>query len=83
MLLDLVPVSLQQASLFAMEGPEPKRAAKLMGLLDRINREFGRKEIRYASEAVGDGWRRRQGLKSPGYATRWGEFPVARAGWPS
>jgi DNA polymerase V len=79
LLLDLVPAGFAQGSLFAATSGDPSRSARLMETLDRINREFGRGTLRYASEAVSDSWRMRTRLKSPAYTTCWDELPSVKA----
>jgi DNA polymerase V len=79
LLLDLVPAGFAQGSLFAATSGDPSRSARLMEALDRINREFGRGTLRYASEAVSDSWRMRARLKSPAYTTCWDELPSVKA----
>jgi DNA polymerase V len=78
LLLDLVPAGFAQGSLFAATSGDLARSVRLMKALDRINREFGRGTLRYASEAISDSWRMRARLKSPAYTTRWEELPTAK-----
>jgi DNA polymerase V len=80
MLLDLVPAGMEQASLFALDARDPERSGRLMEVLDRINRTFGRQTLRFGSEALSDAWRMRARLKSPAYTTRWDELARVRAG---
>jgi DNA polymerase V len=83
LLLDLVPTGFAQGSLFAAIPGDPARSVRLMKALDRINREFGRGTLRYASEAISDSWRMRARLKSPAYTTRWKDLPTVKAGLSS
>jgi DNA polymerase V len=80
LLLDLVPAGFKQDLSFTAIPGDPLRSARLMEALDRINREFGRGTLRYASEALSDQWRMRARLKSPAYTTCWQELPAVKAG---
>ncbi|MBC8423842.1 translesion error-prone DNA polymerase V subunit UmuC [bacterium] len=81
MLLDIVPESHDQGSLFA--SPRAARAARgrtrrLMDVLDHLNRDLGRGTVRYAAEGLRKAWRMKQEHRSPAYTTRWDQLPVAR-----
>jgi DNA polymerase V len=78
LLPDLIPSSMEQMTLFSCAGGE-ERAERLMEAVDRINRLYGRRAVRYASEGLGERWRMRQQMKSPAYTTRWSELPVVLA----
>ena len=48
---------------------------RLMELLDRINRRFGRDSLVFGSEGLNGKWTMRQNLLSPNYTSRWAELP--------
>lgn len=75
MLSELQPKSVMQADLFAT--PLASGNAKLMGVLDAVNRKMGKRSLRLASDGVAQAWQMRSGNKSPSYTTRWNELPVA------
>jgi DNA polymerase V len=79
MLLDLVPVGMEQISLFTPEAADPIRSSRLMQALDQINRRHGRQSIRFAGEGLSNRWLMRTRLKSPNYTTRWEELPTVGA----
>jgi DNA polymerase V len=78
LLMDLVPATLAQATLFQTAVEDSARAAHRMEVLDRINQRYGRETLRYASAALSDQWRMRAQLKSPAYTTRWAELPIIK-----
>lgn len=77
MLSELQPKSVLQADLFA--APVTSGNAKLMGVLDAINRKMGKRSLRLASDGISQAWQMRSGNKSPAYTTRWDELPNAYA----
>jgi DNA polymerase V len=79
MLLDLLPATREQRTLFAPAAGDPARAARRMAALDHINQKYGRETLRYACEAVSDRGRMRARLKSPAWTTCWQELPVIKA----
>lgn len=74
LLPDLLPVGVEQASLFADKKENSGRSERLMETVDKINRIHGRQTIRYAGEALSDRWKMRQQFKSPSFTTHWGEL---------
>lgn len=80
MLLDIVPESHDQGTLFAApaDGAARDRSNILMGVLDRLNRDLGRGTVAYAAEGLRKAWRMKQEHRSPAYTTRWDELPVVR-----
>ena len=70
-LLEIVPRSSQQFSLFVPVKGEKARAEMLMATLDAINGRYGRGSLRLASEGVVKTWQMRRGNLSPGYTTDW------------
>lgn len=77
-LLDIRDRRFHQADLFT-----PGQSAeddRLMALLDRINRRFGRDSLVFGSEGLQGRWTMRQNLLSPGYTFRWSDLPRVRCG---
>ena len=81
MLLELQPDSIQQIVLDLEDGSFEDRG-KLMSALDGLNQRYGKGTVLMAS-AGADGhrrvWSMKQERRTPGYTTRWGDMPVARA----
>ena len=74
---ELQPATLRQGQLF---GPaDTGRRTRLMGVMDRLNREMGRDTLFLAGAGIDRSWRMRQGNRSPRYTTDWAEIPLARA----
>jgi len=77
LLSELQPATLRQGQLF---GPaDSDRRTRLMGVMDRLNRELGRDTLFLAGAGIDRSWRMRQGNRSPRYTTDWAEIPLARA----
>src|SRR5574337_288943 len=76
----LRPSFASQETLFAVPGHPAHQSECVMGVLDAINRKWGRGTLRVSVEGAGDGsgWRMRRGNLSPTYTTRWSEVPVVR-----
>lgn len=75
MLSELVPLDQCQGDLFA-QTPQTTRSARLMAAMDSINRSMGSQTVKLAAEGFRQPWKMKQGNRSPGYTTRWGELPV-------
>jgi DNA polymerase V len=67
----LVPENNYQRDLFVPHSP--KKDA-LMAFLDKTNRQFGKKVLRFAAEGVEQEWMMRSDEKSPCYTTRWSDI---------
>jgi DNA polymerase V len=78
-LLNIVPKTNQQFSLFAAEGISQSRSPTLMQTLDSINARYGRGTLRLAAEGVAKAWQMRRGNLSPRYTTEWDCIPSATA----
>lgn len=78
MLSQLRPSSLSQETLFAGPRYPAPRSELVMGVLDAVNRKWGRGTLIVSAEGTGDGngWRMRRENLSPAYTTRWSEVPV-------
>lgn len=77
MLSELRPKCMEQASLFG--ALESERADRLMGVLDTVNRRWGRGTLRVAAEARDHAWKMSRGNLSPRYTTDWDCLPVVLA----
>lgn len=78
-LMNIVPATNQQFSLFAPARIGDTRAQTLMEVLDGINGKYGRGTVRLAAEGVERTWQMRRGNLSPGYTTDWDGVPVVLA----
>jgi DNA polymerase V len=78
-LMNIVPATSQQFSLFASGGAGDARSQSLMGVLDGINGKYGRGTMRLAAEGVEKVWQMRRSNLSPGYTTDWTGLPVVMA----
>ena len=74
---ELVAVGEIQGNLFLRRDREKK--AKLMGVLDKIHRDFGEGHVRYLAEGMEKDWKTLFARKSPRYTTCWAELPTATA----
>ena len=77
MLAEITPAGYAKTDLFA-PAPDPKRA-KLMALVDTINRTKGRDTIHLASQGLSDLWKMRATGRSARFTTCWEELPVVKA----
>lgn len=78
-LMDIVPATNQQFSLFVSGGALDARSRQLMDVLDGINGKFGRGTLRLAAEGIEKGWQMRRGNLSPRYTTEWDCLAVVQA----
>ncbi len=76
-LMGLSPADRVQGNLFV--AADPRRQARLMAMMDRVNRRFGRGTLFLAAEGTGRSWAMRQARRSPRYTTRWDELALVRA----
>ena len=77
MLMDLVPCSQRQASLF--DDPEAiDRRSRLNSTLDAVNRKFGRGALAVAGAGTERGWQMRREHLSPAYTTALEALPEVR-----
>lgn len=79
-LMNIIPKTSQQFSLFANERTSNMGSEKLMETLDLINQRYGRGALRLAAEGIDRSWQMRRGNLSPAYTTSWEGLPVVRAG---
>lgn len=74
---EIVSDSARQGNLFYK--PDTIRDDRVSAVMDKINRDFGRRTIQYAAEGVKPGWSPRFDRKSPRYTTNWDELLEVRA----
>ncbi len=85
MFAEIRPASVQQFPLFddddAGSAPSAQNAARarLMAVMDKVNRGAGRGTLQLAAGGVHNLWAMRREHVSPAYTTRWDELPAARA----
>lgn len=70
-LMEIVPRTNQQFSLFVPSSQASGRNDTLMATLDSINGKYGRGALRLAAEGVTKAWQMRRGNLSPRYTTDW------------
>lgn len=76
MLLELTPETVRQTSLFC----EPDgRSEKVMQVMDRLNRDYGRNTLYLGSCGIQQRWSMLSQNRSPRFTTRWDELPKANA----
>ena len=76
MLLDLLPVSLEQQQLFVDFDHRPRD--HLMKIVDQVNKEQGPDTLFFGAQGVTREWKMRCGLRSPRYTTQWDELLMVR-----
>ncbi|MHC4294652.1 MAG: DUF4113 domain-containing protein, partial [Planctomycetota bacterium] len=77
MLMDLTSAVDVPANLFAEL--QPPQSSPLDDALDKVNRRYGARTLRYAAVGFEHRWAMRREFCSPRYTTRWDELPVAKA----
>ncbi len=77
MLCDLVSAKGLQGDLFGA-APADGKSARLMAVLDQVNRVMGKESLKLASEGFRRPWRMKQGNRSPSYTTRWDGLPTVK-----
>jgi DNA polymerase V len=79
LLLDLVPITQTQLSLFDTRDRDRDKGNNLMQTLDQINSQFGSNTLQFGAAGLQKPWQMRSAKRSPRYTTQWGELPVVRA----
>lgn len=77
LLADLVPDTATQLHLFVADAGRGRKDA-VMGVLDGVNRRYGRDALRFGTAGFQRPWGMRQTRLSPRYTTCWDELPVVR-----
>ena len=70
--LDLVPAASVQAGLF--DAPDTPARQRLMGVVDRLNAQYGRDTVSFARSGRQRAWKLRSLHHSPRYTTSWEEL---------
>lgn len=78
LLLELVPAGQRQGELFTPQALTGSRA-RLLAVLDTLNRRLGRGTLRFAAEGIEQSWRMRRERVTPCYTSNWDELPIAIA----
>ncbi len=78
LLMSLCPRSEKPQSLFDNPLVE-SRSAKLMQIMDQINRTMGPDTLKLAGSGLQQPWRMRRSRKSPNYTTCWADLPTVIA----
>ena len=76
MLMDLSAKAERQKTLFDYDEARAK-SARVMAVMDTVNRKWGRGSLRGAAIGNVQSWRMRADTRSPRYTTAWDELPVA------
>lgn len=59
---------------------ERQQSAKVMGVMDALNREFGRGTVTLGGRRQDERWRQRHARQTPRFLTSWDELPSVRMG---
>ncbi len=78
MLIGISSIVMSQGSLFKEYGADEK-SIKLMGVMDQLNRRYGRNTVSVFSAGNQKSWIMRRKIMSPCYTTKWHDVPVAYA----
>jgi len=78
MLGELVPEDSFQQDLFGARPEEQLKQRNLMELLDKTNKNFGRKVLKTAAEGFSQTWQMRRENCSKHFTTRWGDLLTVR-----
>jgi DNA polymerase V len=76
MLLDISPASAIQGCLF--ERGDCDRDLLLMATVDRLNQEYGKRAVFFASEGCTQQWAMKRERMTQAYTTRWEDVPVVK-----
>lgn len=80
LLSDLILKEHKQMDLFNQPSSEELQMADaVMNIMDAVNKKYGARTIRLASEGFRKSWSMKRQLKTPNYTTRWAELPRAYA----
>lgn len=74
----LVPAHCYQADLFAPQPKINKKLTAVMELVDQVNRESGKRVLKFAAEGIEQPWKMRRGNCSQNFTTRWSELLVIK-----
>ena len=77
-MMNLSPNTMLQGSLFDCTRPR-EETAKVMAVLDALNRRYGRDTLVLGSAGTGGRWTMKAGNRTPRYTTSWSDLPQAHA----
>ncbi len=75
-LLELVPAESFQPSL--LHAGDSARSRILMGVMDRMDKTYGKYAVRLASTGLEQSWQVKHDMRSPRYSTQWKELMTVR-----
>lgn len=75
-LLELVPEHTFQPSL--LHAGDSTQSRVLMGVMDRLDKTFGKYAVRLASTGLEQSWKVKHDMRSPRYSTQWHELVTVR-----
>ncbi|RYG59796.1 MAG: Y-family DNA polymerase, partial [Alphaproteobacteria bacterium] len=75
-LLELVPEASYQPSL--LHDGDSVQSRVLMGVMDRLDKTFGKYKVRLASTGLEQSWQVKHEMRSPRYSTQWKELVTVR-----
>jgi DNA polymerase V len=75
MLTDMIPQNRIYPSLFSIPYGADKRHS-IMQVVDKVNEQYGKEKIFFASNGIKNSWQMRREMTSPRYTTRWDELLV-------
>lgn len=74
LLSQLTSANCYQQDLFSRNTKQTAKQKRLMDLLDKTNRDYGKKVLKFAAEGIAQPWKMKQLQRSPRYTTRWEEI---------
>ncbi|MEO8862968.1 MAG: Y-family DNA polymerase [Candidatus Saccharimonadales bacterium] len=78
-LSDFVPINSLQTDLFGVTNIADKQTSnRRMQAVDKLNEQYGKRTVHYASEDLGRDWTPKYQLRSPRYTTRISELPAIK-----
>lgn len=75
-LIEIVDKKFVQQDIF--HAGQSEKSDRVMGVIDSINKKYGKGTVLTAAEGVEKRWAMKQEHKSPAYTTRWDELPLVR-----
>ena len=71
--MDICYASEVQGNIF--ERPDDSKSQSLMTALDKLNGEYGKRTLHFASEGIKKTWDMKRDRMTPAYTTRWADVP--------
>ncbi|MDG1286573.1 MAG: Y-family DNA polymerase [Rickettsiales bacterium] len=72
-IMDICYASEVQGNIF--ERPDDSKSQSLMTALDKLNGEYGKRTLHFASEGIKKTWDMKRDRMTPAYTTRWADVP--------